>query len=169
MVLFSCPLPLKSFDPASDIRVERVGRKTITKVDYERILGVWNPKSRARQFAYRFEAGSELWLAKMDGSLAAFGWTIKGRTVEPHFFPLQSGDLHLFDFFVFPDHRGRGVNVTLVMQVLAQLGQEDVRCAHIECAAWNDAQFRSLGKTAFRRYAEATKLRVLGHTIVIWH
>lgn len=104
----------------------------------------------------------------MEGKLAGFGWTIQGRTIEPHFFPLQSDEVHLFDFFVFPEFRGRGINVALVMDILTRLGEEKVRLAHSECAAWNDAQIRSLSKTPFRRYGEAIKLGILSCWLVIW-
>ena len=169
MVLFSCPLPIDQFAKNGQVRVERVGRTTISKKDYERLIDVWNPSGRERQMADRFEAGGELWLAKIDDRLAGFGWTIKGRTVEPHFFPLQSGDVHFFDFFVFPDFRGHGVNGALVAEILNQLGGESACRAHIECAAWNTAQLRSLRKTAFRRYGEATKVTFFGHLWVKWH
>lgn len=169
MVLFSCPLPIDRFIRNEEVCVERVDRTNISKNDYECILDFWNPSISARQLSDRFEAGSELWLAKVNNRLAGFGWTIKGRTVEPHFFPLQSGDVHLFDFLVFPNFRGHGINVELVMEILIQLGNESVRLAHIECAAWNTAQLRSLAKTAFRNYGGATKIVLFGHAVVMWH
>jgi GNAT superfamily N-acetyltransferase len=169
MVLFSCALPVERVGHASGIGVERVGASTISKDEYAALLDVSNPSVRARQLAERFAVGSELWLGKVDGRLAGFGWTLQGRTIEPHFFTLQPGEVHLFDFFVFPEFRGRGVNVALVIDILARLGGEQVRRAHIECAAWNHAQIRSLGKTPLRKYGEATRLRLLGCRLVIWH
>jgi GNAT superfamily N-acetyltransferase len=169
MVLFSCRLPLDRLNPTAGVCVERVGAATISKEDYAVMLGVWDPTIRSRQFAERFQAGSELWLAKVDGKLAGSGWTIQGRTIAPYFFRLQPGDVHLYDFLVLPQFRGRGVNVLLVMDILARLGAEQVHRAYIECALWNHAQLRSMAKTAFRRYAEATKMTILGHSLVIWH
>lgn len=169
MVLFSCRLPLEQFSSATDIRIERVTADTLSKRDRMCITNVWNPTIKDRQIADRFAAGSHLWLAKVGNSLAGFGWTIQGQTIAPHFFPLRSDEVHLFDYFVYPEFRGRGINVALVSKILGQLGSERVRFAHIECAAWNQNQIRSLGKTAFRRYAEATKLTFFGHSLVLWH
>lgn len=169
MVLFSCDLPVEWFNRSAEICIERVTSGNLSRKDHERILEVWHPSTVDRQLIDRFDAGSELWLAKVNGGLAGFGWTIQGRSIKPHFFPLQSGDVHLFDFFVFPEYRGRGINVALVMEILTKLGAENVKRALIECASWNDAQLRSLNKTAFRRFGMATKVTILGHSIVIWH
>jgi GNAT superfamily N-acetyltransferase len=169
MVLFSCPLPVDRSKGVPGISIERVSAATVSKEDYARVLDVWNFSTRARQLAQRFAAASELWLAKANGDLAGFGWSIQGRTVEPYFFPLQPEDVHLFDFFVFPEYRGRGINVLLIMEILSRLSGEPVRRAHIECTAWNRPQLRSLSKTPFRRYAEAAKVTALGRSLVIWH
>lgn len=169
MVLYACQLPGEYLAKTTDVSVRPVTPAGISKPDYECLLDIWNPSLRAHQLADRFAAGSELWLAKVGDKLAGFGWTIQGRTIEPYFFPLRPDDAHLFDFFVFPEFRGRGINVVLVMEILAMLSQKQVHRAYIECAAWNDAEIRSLSKTAFRRYAEATQVTLLGYTIVVWH
>lgn len=168
MVLFSCPLPLQQLGVTQQIKVERVNASSLLQNDYERMLNDGDPAGRARELSRRFAAGSELWLAKLDGQLAGFGWTLKGGTIEPHFFPLLPDDVHLFDFYVYPEFRGRGFNIALLKEILDRLSQEKVRHAHIECAAWNQAQLRSLKKTPFLRYGEATQFSVFGRTVVIW-
>jgi ribosomal protein S18 acetylase RimI-like enzyme len=168
MILYSCPLPLEQSLETGEISIEPVDAATISNADYEWIISVWNPELRARQVAARFEAGSELWLAKINGRPAGYGWTIQGRTLDPYFFPLQPRDAHLYDFYVDPEFRGRGINVILVMEILTQLSKRSVCVAFIECAAWNDAQIRSLSKTAFRRNAEATQIKFLGRQLIIW-
>jgi GNAT superfamily N-acetyltransferase len=168
MILFFCPLPVQQIGSTEMVLVERVRSGILQESDYERLVHAWNPLIRERQIADRFKLGSELWLAKLHGELAGFGWTIRGRTIEPHFFPLQGDDLHLFDFYVFPEFRGRGVNVALVLEILKKAGGDGIQRAHIECAVWNKSQRRSLSKTPFCRYAEATKLCILGRPIVLW-
>lgn len=169
MVLFHCPLPLETVERTPWLHVERVSQSTLLNGDRERLVNAWNPSIRVRQIADQFDAGSELWLGKLGGELAGFGWTIRGRTMETHFFPLLPDDLHLFDFFVFPEFRGRGVNVALMMKILTSISSEGIRRAFIECAAWNRPQLRSLRKTPFCRYGEATKISVLKRSVVLWH
>jgi ribosomal protein S18 acetylase RimI-like enzyme len=109
-----------------------------------------------------------LWLFKQDGEVAAYGWTLIGKTVVPHYFPLGPNDAHLFDFFVMPKFRGRGINPTLVRHILAQLAGEKRRRAFIEAAEWNTAQLTSLAKTPFQKMGSARKFRLLGKPIVLW-
>lgn len=169
MILFHCFLPVQNCEQPQGFQIERVGRTTLSSADHLRLVNnALNPAVRARQIAERFEAGGELWLAKLGEELVGYGWTIRGRTMEPHFFPIQADDLHLFDFFVFPEFRGRGLNVALLMDILVRLSGEGIRWAHIECAAWNKAQIHSLTKTPFCMYAEATKMCVLGRPAVLW-
>ena len=116
----------------------------------------------------RFAAQAELWLLRCQGVIAAFGWTIKGRTMEPHFVPLTPRDVHLFDFFVFPEFRGRGLNPSLVSQILEAISHENLSKAFIEAAAWNHPQLSSLKKTPFRRLGEARKFQFGKKPVVLW-
>jgi RimJ/RimL family protein N-acetyltransferase len=169
MILYYCPLPVENGAGPLDLDVERVVQATLAESDLMRLINSWNTKVRARQITERFEAGSELWLVKVDGELAGFGWSIRGHTIEPHFFPVQPNDVHLFDFFIFSEFRGKGINGALLMNILARVSREEISRAYIECAAWNEAQIRSLRKTTFRRYAEAVKVTFHGRPIVFWH
>ena len=73
----------------------------------------WNPKLAHRNIKERFDKGASLWLIKFEDRLAGYGWTLQGRTIEPHYFPLGQDDVHLFDFHVFPKYRGRGLTLFL--------------------------------------------------------
>jgi GNAT superfamily N-acetyltransferase len=132
------------------------------------ITSAWNPEIARHQLAERFAQGASLWLFKVEGKLAAYGWTIIGRTMEPHFMPLGANDAHLFDYFVFPEYRGRRINPALVNHVLARLVSERRNRAYIEAAAWNLAQLNSLGRTPFRPLGRAWKFGIFGKTVVIW-
>jgi len=169
MTLLCCSLPVQSGKMPHGLSVERaVGPSTLAIADRERLVDTWNPTIRARQIAERFDAGSELWLAKLDGKLAGYGWTIQGKTIEPHFFPIQHDEVHVFDFFMFPKFRGRGLNGAFVMDILMRLSGEGIRRAHLETAAWNKSAIRHLRKTSFTPFATAIKLCVFGHPIVLW-
>jgi len=136
--------------------------------DLERITSFWHPKLAHRNMKGRFGKGALLWLIKSEDSLAGYGWTLQGHTVEPHYFPLGEGDVHLFDFHVLPQYRGRGVNPFLVSHILRSLAADGAGRAFIEAAEWNKAQLSSLTKTPFRRLGCARKSMIFRHTIVCW-
>lgn len=169
MCLYDCCLPVAQPVTDAGITVERVVNGAVSEEDWARLLNSWDPVGMARQMADRFAAGSVLWLAKADGVLAGYGWTLQGHTIEPYFFPLQQEDIHFYDFFVYPEFRGRGINVALVNRILSALHDGTARRALIECAAWNSSQLRSLGKMDFRLYSVASKWVFCGRTLVIWY
>jgi len=136
--------------------------------DLEQIVNFWHPELCRRQVTERFGKGASLWVIKHDGRLAGYGWTLKGNTIEPHYFRLAQNDVHLFDFQVFPEYRGRGMNPILVTRILSELAAECGGRAFIEAAEWNHAQLASLRKTSFNRLGQATKFTILGHAVVLW-
>lgn len=155
-------------DKAYQVHFERATKAHLSKGDYVRILEFGSIEERSREIANRFELGSELWLAKVGGRVAGFGWTIVGKTVLPHYFTLGANEVHFFDFHVFPEFRGRGINIALIENILTTLSAQPLSCAHIECAAWNHAQIRSLSKTPFHRQAEVIRITFLGRSAIIW-
>lgn len=172
MVLFYCELSRDSLllaDFQSSLKVER-RRNTaeINPQEMQEMINSWNPKLIRRNMTERFGKGASLWMLKSESRLAGFGWTIRGRTIEPHYFPLGQDDVHLFDFYIFPRHRGRGMNPYLVTQILCYLAAENVKRAFIEAADWNHSQLTSLKKTPFLNLGWARKFTVFGLTIVCW-
>lgn len=172
MVLYECNLNAKDLSPLEPLANATLERKTmateLSPDDLNRITTAWNTELSKRLHAERFARGASLWLLKVDGKVAAYGWTISKETIEPHFFPLGPNDAHLFDFFVFPEYRGRRFNPLLVNHILARLALEDTSRAFIEAAEWNTAQLSSLGRTFFRKLGYARKWRILGRTVVVW-
>ena len=151
------------------LRVERKqSHEEIDQQDLQKIVNFWNPQLARRSLAERFEAGASLWLIRSTGQLAGYGWTLTGRTVRPYFLPLGASDVHLFDFLVFPEYRGRRINPSLVIYILDQLSREDRSRAYIEVAEWNHSELTSLSKTAFHVLGVARKTSLLGRTIVEW-
>jgi hypothetical protein len=171
-VLFYCDL--STFKPATadlpnSLKVERHANETgIGPADLQEIISVWNPDQTRRNLKERFDLGASIWLIKVEDHLAGYGWTLQGRTVEAHYFPLAPNDIHLFDFHVFAKYRGRGVNPILVSYILRNLAGENRGRAFIEAAEWNQAQLASLKRTAFHLLGPARKFAFLGRTIVHW-
>jgi GNAT superfamily N-acetyltransferase len=172
MVLFYCDLSTQTFPPSrlhGNLTVERVGSNSeLSSQDSCRIVEIWNPALAQRNLNERFGRKALLWLIKSEGRLAGYGWTLQGSTMEAHYFPLGGHDVHLFDFYVFSEYRGRGLNPLLVGEILRCLAAEGETRAFIEAAEWNDAQLSSLAKTPFASFGLARKWSIFGRTTVRW-
>ena len=88
--------------------------------------------------------------------------------MEPHYVSLGREDVHLFDFLVFPEFRGRGINSALVRHILQEFAVEARRRAFIEAAQWNTAQLSSLRRTPFQRFGVARKRGLFSKPSVVW-
>lgn len=172
MVVFYCDLREQSATQVniqSSSRVERVANYgELSPQDLEDMTSFWSPKLAHRNMRERFVKGASLWLIRSRDKLAGYGWTLQGRTIEPYYFPLAPEDVHLFDFHVFPQYRGRGLNAQLVTQILHNLATNCDRRAFIEAAEWNQAQLTSLQKTPFRCLGLARSFTIFDHTFVSW-
>jgi hypothetical protein len=172
MVLFYCDLPTlgsPTADLPGSLRVERHTNQTdLSPGDLQEITSFWNPDHADRNLKERFELGASLWLIKCENHLAGYGWTLQGRTVEPHYFPLGPEDVQFLDFHVFPKYRGRAMDWFLMTQILHRLAAEGRARAFGETAEWNKASLASFGMTPFRRLGWARKVTIFGRTIVYW-
>lgn len=170
-VLFYCDL--SALGPAaqmpSGLKVERHRTQAdLSSQDLQEITSFWNPDVARRNLNQRFGLGASLWLIRLEDKLAGYGWTLQARTVEPHYFGLGPDDVHLFDFHVFPQYRGRKINPSLVGYILHALAQECRGRAFIEAAEWNQPQLASLRNTPFRCMGFARKSTIFGYTSVWW-
>lgn len=172
MVLFYCDLSRlgsPTADLPSSLKVEPHKSQTdLSPQDLDQITSFWNPEQARRNLKERFELGASLWLIRFEDKLAGYGWTLRGRTVEPHYFRLGLDDVHLFDFHVFPQYRGRGMNPSLVEYILRCLAPECQGRAFIEAAEWNRAQLASLQRTPFRLLGSARRFTIWRRTVVCW-
>jgi ribosomal protein S18 acetylase RimI-like enzyme len=174
MVLFYCDLPgdkpsCAARNSSDQLKVERKqSRQEMSPADWEQVMGFWNPDLCERSFTERFREGASIWLIRYEQKLAGYGWTITGRTIAPHYHPLGANDVHMFDFLVFPEYRGKNINPSLVDHILNQLAAEGRTRAYIEVREWNHPQLSSLKKTRFRLLGVARKRSVFGRTFVEW-
>lgn len=172
MVVFYCDLTKQTAaQPSvpSSLQLQRLQTYAeLCAADIEQMTSFWNPKQVLRKMRERFEKGASLWLIRSSGLIAGYGWTLQGRTVEPYFFPLAVDDVHLFDFHVFPEFRGQGLNPLLVGHIVASVAREAGGRAFIEAAEWNSAQLASLKKTPFARLGMVRTMTLFGHTFTSW-
>jgi ribosomal protein S18 acetylase RimI-like enzyme len=171
-VLFYCDLATQSASPAdlpSFLKVERKKSSAeLSADDLQEMTSFWNPKLAYRNIKGRFDLGASLWLIKAQDRLAGYGWTLKGRTIEPRSFPLGQDDVQFLDFHVFPKYRGRAIDWFLIAQILHRLAAEGLARAFGEAAEWNQASLASFKMTPFRRLGMARKLTIFGRTVVWW-
>jgi len=175
MVLYSYDFP-KAGDARSQfsllpaqVSVERKRRLSeIDPQDWQKILNFWNPDLCQRNFAERFGKGATAWLVRCDGTLAGYGWTMIGQTIAQHYHPLGANDVHMFDYLVFPEFRGRNINPLLVTYILHQMAEEGRTRAYTEVKEWNQPPLASLCKTPFQLMGAARKVSLFGRTYVEW-
>ncbi|HTS07805.1 MAG TPA: GNAT family N-acetyltransferase [Candidatus Eisenbacteria bacterium] len=171
-VLFYCDLAgqvkASAGLPAS-LQVER--KKSLSELgsdDLQDILNAWNASAAERNMKERFAMGASLWLIKSGGKLAGYGWTLQGRTVEPHYFPLAPDDVQFLDFYIFQRYRGKAIDWFLMTYILRRLAAEGLARAFGEAAEWNQASLSSFRITPFRFLGRARKVTILGRTVVSW-
>ena len=122
MVVLYCDLDerrLPHVNIPATLRVERVRALAELSAEHlQAITSFWNPKLANRNIQERFEKGASLWLVESQKQLAGYGWTLKGETIAPYYFPLAPDDIQLFDFYVFPKFRGRAIHWLLTGHIL---------------------------------------------------
>ena len=171
-VLFYCDLSsLKG--PAPDLptslQIERkYSASELASEDLQAMTSFWNPELAARNLKERFDLGASLWFVKSHDRLAGYGWTLKGGTVEPHYFPLGADDVQFFDFHVFPKYRGRAIDWFLMSHILHALAVEGLGRAFGEAAEWNAPSLASFAMTPFRIFGRASKFTIFGRPVVRW-
>lgn len=172
MVIFYCDIAAvgsSASDLPSFLIVERHRTQAdVSPQDLQKMIDLWNPKLARRNLEERFGLGASLWLIKFEGQLAGYGWTLQGRTVEPHYFPLGEHDVQFLDFHVFPKFRGRGIDCVLMNYILSQLSRDCGKRAYGEAAEWNTASLASFAMARFIPLGKAKKFVLFGRTVVWW-
>ena len=172
MVVFYCDLDERRLLPVNfhkTLRVER--RNALTELSSERleeISSFWNAKLAIRNTRERFEKGASLWLLESEDQLAGYGWTLRGQTITPYYFPLGPDDVQLFDFYVFPRFRGKALHWLLTSHILHTLATEGCSRAFADTHEWNQAQLASFKMTPFQPLGFVKTYKTLGRMFTCW-
>jgi hypothetical protein len=171
-VVFYCDLSRQATTPAklpSSLKVARLtSYAELGSQDLEAIIAFGDSKQAHRNIRDRFEQGASLWLVWSGDMLAAYSWTVRGRAIEPYYFPLAPDDVRLFDFFTFPKFRGRAILWFLLTHILHSLKEEGAARVFGAVAEWNQASLSLYKLTPFRSLGVARMYKVLGHTFIRW-
>jgi len=107
-------------------------------------------------------------MLRQEADVLGFVWTVERTPIQPYFFPLTAGDVHMFDNEIFFEYRGRGLNPLLIRTVLAQLRQAGLARVFIETLERNTPERKSLAKTAFKPIGVVRKRHIRHKTVVTW-
>ncbi len=172
MVVFYCDLDPDKCRPVkitTGFSIERLESLTdLGSADFEQVTAFWNPKLARANIRERFEKGAVLWLVKSGESVAGYGWTMRGGSIEPYYFPLGADDVQFFDFYVAAKFRGRALHWLLTGYILHVLATEGAARAFADTGEWNEAQLASFRMTKFRLLGRVRTLRVFGQLLNRW-
>ena len=172
MVVFYCDLDANKFRPVkipvgfSIHRLESL--RDLRSTDFQQVTEFWNPKLASANIRERFENGAVLWLVRSGESVASYGWTLRGRSIEPYYFPLGADDIQLFDFYVASKFRGRAFHWLLTSYLLNALAAEGGARAFADTGEWNEAQLASFQMTKFRLLGRVRIFRIFGRLLTHW-
>jgi hypothetical protein len=116
----------------------------------------------------RFPKGAILWLVKYDDQLAGFLWTIKGKTIEPFYFPLMHNDAYLFDGGIFEEFRGMNIYPLFLTQLLYNLKIDGAIRSYFVAHEWNKSVLRAFSKTPSKIIGAAKISYRFDKIIVLW-
>jgi GNAT superfamily N-acetyltransferase len=172
MVVFYCDLDRDKLRPVripTGFSIECDGSLLeLSSSDFQQVTAFWNPGLASANIRERFERGALLWMVKAGDRVAAYGWTLRGRTIQPYYFPLGINDVQLFDFYVAPKFRGRALHWLLTSHILHQLAAQGASRAFADTGAWNDAQLASFTMTPFRELGRLRTFRIIGRVLTCW-
>jgi len=165
---------LRSLDPADRQSLkshEIVSRHCLEEIQAEEEQSLFENIDKSLllpQLKERFRRGATLWLIKKDHCTAGKVWTLAGSTIEPYYYFLTPGDVHLFNDLVFEPYRGQGMNRILLCEVLYQLKAQRHQRAFIEANLRNIQERRSLAKTPFVVLGLANKKSKGARNVTRW-
>lgn len=118
---------------------------------------------RARLFPHCHEC----LIVTLHGNLVAYAWITTSfcHLSEIEFdLPVAPGQLFIYDCFVHPGNRGRGIYSALLLAILAKYtlrgGDESCRVACIGAARDNKASIKGIKRAGFAEYGSITFLRL---------
>ena len=172
MIVFYCDLQDRNSRTVAipnSMRIDRVKSEAeLPPQDLQSITSFWNPNQARRNITERFGKGASLWLIRSGEDLAGYGWTLRGNVIAPYYFPLGSGDVQLFDFYVVPKFRGRAMHWLLTAHILQTLAAEGAARAFADTHEWNQAQLSSFKMAPLRRLGMARTFELFGNKYVKW-
>jgi GNAT superfamily N-acetyltransferase len=153
-----------------NFRVDRFDmRSEIPNRLIQSIAEHYSEKLLESQIRKAFEKGASLWCLRNDTEDIGYTWSLPAQAMKPYFFPLMERDVYFFDVFIFPSHRGRGLNSVLMNHLLKHYKSKGFYRAYLETCEWNVPEMKSLAKNGFVRIGLARRRFRHGKCKVTWY
>ena len=160
---------LESHPVPEGFRVEKYNKDTGMPDRLARRIGQEYSEELLRDYVgNRFSNGACLWSLMNEAEDVGYMWTLTGRAMKPHYFPLTPRDLYIFDGFTFPSLRGQGLLCALMDEVLMHYRDEGFHRAYLETHEWNSAVVKMVPKNGFVRLGLARKAIHRNKVKVTW-
>lgn len=115
-----------------------------------------------------FHYGAHLWVAMLDNSMVGSIWTIRGGIRRKLEIPIPQEDVFLIASEIYPEFRGKRLNVFMMNWIIRDLVRRGERRFYIASEAGNTAQISSLSRSMFKPFCRVRRLELLGRRVTIW-
>ena len=117
----------------------------------------------------RFNKGAVLWLLKTNQQLAGYRWTISNNHVTPTYIPHTETDVHSIGTEIFPAFRGLDLYILFDQGTKIIFKNEGFKRFYYETYLWNKRAVKAILKTSSHKIGVATRFKIFGKNIIIWH
>jgi len=117
----------------------------------------------------RFAKGAVLWLIKVNGILAGYRWTFNNDHTNPTYVPHTEKDVHSIGVELFPAFRGQEMFNLFKKSMYITLKNELFKRFYLKTHLWNRRAVKAFLKTDTHKIGIATRFRIFGKNVVIWH
>ncbi len=93
--------------------------------------------------------GGRLWIATVDGNVAALAWTFCGAHKPPWFLELRDDDSLIWWTVTLPRYRGRGIQSVLYSRMVHDCASRGSACLYVSCAEYNLSSMRVILRAGF--------------------
>lgn len=164
---------LESTLAESNIEANRISRHSDNRAafthEYAMKFASYRSIEAVKRFVdVRLDQGAELWTFIVNGRIANTQWAIRGKYIEPFYYPLSDEDAVLFDAFTFEEFRRKGINPKGLVHMINCLRREGVKNIIVMIKVWNKASIQSTLKAPFEKIGVARKFNIFGKSLVFW-
>jgi hypothetical protein len=175
-VLFYTDLTILDTDESSlpdNLKVEQYhSLDQIDKGDLKTLINCGTALMGSAGLSYireRFARGAVLWLLKVDRQVAGYRWIMENDHVTSTFFPHMKTDLHSLATELFLDFRGQNLFGIFRKEVHRIKRNEGFKTCYSESKLYNKRAVKAHLKIGDIKFGIATRFRMFGKNVVIWH
>lgn len=158
--------PIPDYIPSVPVKLREMTLEDLSRFREARSL---LPERWIMGFAERLKTGRIGIIGFVNGQVACYGWLSLQNAMDRWMgveLCLQDGEGYLYDGFIFPAFRGRGIYTFLQAWRLNYLKQLNCRIAYLVVAAGNLAAQRTDEKVGFIALRELCSVKIMK---VTWH